>query len=69
MEDKYICLKLTKEEIAFLKEQLAFRQATITEELNTELQDELSSKTYELNVYKRTCERLRNYIEYALREK
>ena len=70
MKEKYINLKLTEDELFFLKEQITIRQAQMLEEIRKlKGKEDLSNANdlYELNVYKRTCNKLRNYIEYVLR--
>lgn len=70
MEEKYINLKLTDGELFFLKEQITIRQMQILEEIRKLKSEENVSeqdRLYELNVYKRTCNKLRNYMEYVLR--
>lgn len=69
MEEKYIELKLTDGEMYFLKDQLAMRLASITKSIKIleEKGDEYSNEIYTLKMDKRICDKLRKYIEYAMR--
>ena len=69
MKEKYMDLKLTESELCFLKEQLAMRLISITKSIKLleEKGEEYSNEIFDLRDDKKTCDKLRKYIEYAMR--
>lgn len=70
MENKYINLKLNEIEIEFLIEQLALRQMEILKTvklLKEQNNPQDKDIIYSLNIDKRTCDKLRKFMQYAKR--